>query len=130
MQIGLFPYSHTPISTLAGNCFALGLMNQMQATNALQLQQQVPFLQSQINEIQNLQLTNTVSIYNPEQYMQSITQCCCNIPLSVEICQYNPKKKITIKELDRLIFPIDPIRDWVESEVERISKKYAWLNEV
>lgn len=37
-----------------------------------------------------------------------------------------PKKKLTIYDLDRLIFPFDPIRDWVEKEVKRINEKYAW----
>lgn len=41
-----------------------------------------------------------------------------------------PKKKLTIYDLDRLIFPFDPIRDWVEKEVKRINKKYAWAEEL
>ena len=41
-----------------------------------------------------------------------------------------PKKKLTIYDLDRLIFPFDPIRDWVEKKVKRINKKYAWAEEL
>ena len=41
-----------------------------------------------------------------------------------------PKKKLTIYDLDRLIFPFDPIRDWVEKKVKRINKKYAWDEEL
>ena len=36
------------------------------------------------------------------------------------------KKKLTIYDLDQLIFPFDPIRDWVEKKVKRINEKYAW----
>ena len=52
-------------------------------------------------------------------------------PVDSSMCQYiPPKRESWIERLDRLIFPADPIRDWVESEIERISKKYAWIDEV
>ena len=41
-----------------------------------------------------------------------------------------PKKKLTIYDLDRIIFPFDPIKDWVEKEVKRIDEKYAWAEEL
>lgn len=50
--------------------------------------------------------------------------------LDSRINQYSPKKESWIERLDRLIFPVDPIRDWVENEVERISKQYAWIDHV
>lgn len=34
------------------------------------------------------------------------------------------RKESLVERLDKLIFPIDPIRDWVESEIKRISKKF------
>ena len=37
-----------------------------------------------------------------------------------------PKKKLTIYDLNQLIFPFDPIRDWVEKKTKEINKKYAW----
>lgn len=37
-----------------------------------------------------------------------------------------PKKKITIYDIDRLLFPFDPIRDWVEKKTKEINAKYAW----
>lgn len=40
------------------------------------------------------------------------------------------RKESLIERLDKLIFPIDPIRGWVENEIERISKKRAWIDEV
>jgi len=41
-----------------------------------------------------------------------------------------PKKKLTIYDLDQLIFPFDPIRDWVEKKTKEINKKYAWAEEL
>lgn len=38
------------------------------------------------------------------------------------------KKKLTLAELDRILFPFDPIRDWSDREVARIEAKYAWLD--
>lgn len=40
------------------------------------------------------------------------------------------KKESWIEKMDKLIFPNDPIRDWVENEVERISRKYAWTDQI
>ena len=41
-----------------------------------------------------------------------------------------PKKKLTIYDFDRLIFPFDPIRDWVEKKIKEINEKYAWAEEL
>lgn len=38
--------------------------------------------------------------------------------------------KTTIFDLDRLIFPEDPIRDWVEKKVSEINAKYAWADKI
>ena len=48
--------------------------------------------------------------------------------LDGKMTHYSSKKESWIEKLDKLIFPIDPIRGWVESEIERISKKYAWID--
>ena len=40
------------------------------------------------------------------------------------------KPCLTIYDLDRLVFPEDPIRDWVEKKVDEIEKKFAWANEL
>lgn len=40
------------------------------------------------------------------------------------------KKHLTIYDLDRLIFPEDPIRDWVEKKTKEIDKKFAWADEL
>lgn len=43
--------------------------------------------------------------------------------------EYYSKKESWIEKMDKLIFPNDPIRDWMENEVERISRKYAQILE-
>lgn len=40
------------------------------------------------------------------------------------------KPKTTIFDLDRLIFPEDPIRDWVEKRVAEIESKYLWADKI
>lgn len=39
------------------------------------------------------------------------------------------KKKLTIYDLARLIFPDDPIRDYVEKKVTEIEERYRWIDE-
>lgn len=39
------------------------------------------------------------------------------------------KKKLTIYDLARLIFPDDPIRDYVEKKVAEIEERYRWIDE-
>lgn len=42
------------------------------------------------------------------------------------------KKKVvrSIYDLDKIIFPCDPIRDWTEKKCKEIEEKYKWLDEV
>lgn len=40
------------------------------------------------------------------------------------------KPHLTIYDLDRLIFPEDPIRDWVTKQVAEIEKKFAWADQL
>lgn len=39
------------------------------------------------------------------------------------------KKKLTIYDLARLVFPDDPIRDYVEKKVAEIEERYRWIDE-
>ena len=39
------------------------------------------------------------------------------------------KKKLTIYDLARLVFPDDPIRDYVEKKVTEIEERYRWIDE-
>lgn len=42
-----------------------------------------------------------------------------------------PKKYIvSIYDLDRILFPDDPIRDWCEKRVKEIEEEYKWIDEV
>lgn len=44
---------------------------------------------------------------------------------------YTEKKIIrSIYDLDKIIFPCDPIRDWTEKKCKEIEEKYKWLDEV
>lgn len=38
------------------------------------------------------------------------------------------KKKLTIYDLARFIFPEDPIRDYVEKKVAEIEERYRWID--
>lgn len=77
-----------------------------------------------------------------------LSQCCCNAQRMAELQnQVNalmvnaymadavssgiprPKKKLTLDELNKILFPDDPIRDWSEKTLAAIEAKYAWLND-
>ena len=36
-------------------------------------------------------------------------------------------KRMTIEELDRILFPYDPIREYFAQEIEKIEQKYRWV---
>lgn len=38
------------------------------------------------------------------------------------------KKKLTIYDLARLVFPDDPIRDWTQKKVAEIEERYRWMD--
>lgn len=48
--------------------------------------------------------------------------------MSKAIDSFKVKKHYTIYDLDRLIFPEDPIRDWVEKRTKEIEKKFSWAD--
>ena len=67
-----------------------------------------------------------------EWYRHQIEQSCCVTlnSLNSRTNKYCSKKESWIEKMDKLIFPNDPIRDWVENEVERISREYDWISQV
>lgn len=80
----------------------------------------------------NLQQLNSKII---ELQMQ---QCCCNqitalnnrLSYMVNVAQFqrvleNEKPKDFFYELDKIIFPDNPIRDYIQEEVKKIKEKYA-----
>ena len=91
------------------------------ALQTMQIEQAMRFQTDMINQ----SINSITPSYNP-------MACCATFNrVDSSMCQYiPPKRESWIERLDRLIFPADPIRDWVESEIERISKKYAWIDEV
>ena len=64
-------------------------------------------------------------------YSQQMQQC-CNVfnRIDASMCQKLTKKESLQERLYNSVFPIDPIRDWAEKEIERICKKYSWLDEI
>ena len=91
------------------------------ALQTMQIEQAMRFQTDMINQ----------SINSITPYYNSMACCATFNRVDSSMCQYiPPKRESWIERLDRLIFPADPIRDWVESEIERISKKYAWIDEV
>ena len=44
--------------------------------------------------------------------------------------EYCSKMESWTEKTDNLISPNKPIRDWVENEAERISRKYAWTDQI
>lgn len=91
------------------------------ALQTMQIEQAMRFQTDMINQ----SINSITPSYKP-------MACCATFNhVDSSMCQYiPPKRESWIERLDRLIFPADPIRDWVESEIERISKKYAWIDEV
>lgn len=96
---------------------------------------------------QQTQQANTATVYANNQ---AIAQCCCDAQrmadlrarLDALMMTTNmqeamreamratmPKKKLTLEELNRILFPDDPIRDWSERTLAAIEAKYAWLND-
>ena len=75
---------------------------------------------------------NVCQANSADWYRRQIQQCCCVTFNSLDgrMNEYCSKKESWIEKMDKLIFPNDPIRDWVENEVERISRKYAWTDQI
>ena len=58
--------------------------------------------------------------------------CADNVPyygLNEDLVIEEPKKKkLTIYDLARLVFPDDPIRDWTQKKVAEIEERYRWID--
>ena len=91
------------------------------ALQTIQIERAMQFQTDMINQ----SINSILPYYNP-------TACCATFNrVDSSMCQYiPPKQESWIERLDRTIFPVDPIRDWAESEIKRIARKYAWINEV
>ena len=67
------------------------------------------------------------SICNTIYYADNVPYYGLNEDLVIEEPK---KKKLTIYDLARLVFPDDPIRDYVEKKVAEIENKYAWADKI
>lgn len=67
------------------------------------------------------------SICNTIYYADNIPYYGLNEDCVVEV---PAKKKLTIYDLARLVFPDDPIRDYVEKKVAEIEERYRWIDEL
>lgn len=115
MKGGLKMFCNDPPSLYSNSildfCFMNGIFSADEIRNSyVRLQGQ-----STINEINR----NIDSMLQTSVPYYGLNEECVNV-------YGKPKKKLTIYDLDRLIFPFDPIRDWVEKEVKRINEKYSW----
>lgn len=83
----------------------------------------------QINQavfVQTQMLNQGFGLFNPFP-----TACCGTFNcLDARVCQSFAKKESLQERLYNSVFPIDPIRDWAEKEIERIRKKYSWVDEI
>lgn len=94
-----------------------------------EINQAIKHQTGQINQaifVQTQMLNQGIGSFNPFS-----TACCGTFnPIDASVCQSFTKKESLQERLYNSVFPIDPIRDWVENEVERISKQYAWIDHV
>lgn len=94
--------------------------NVSQTVNAWN-QYQNQCLQSQIDNLKYQMLQSEL------QMQQSM------IPTVTPITMWSEPKKTVIRnvyDLDRIIFPNDPIRDWVEKKEKEIEERFKWVDEV
>lgn len=91
-----------------------------QSVNAWnQCQEQM--LQTKIDDLQYKMLQSQINM----QMQQSM------IPTVTFPSAYTDKKIIrSIYDLDKIVFPDDPIRDWTDKKLKEIDEKYKWLDEV
>ncbi len=53
---------------------------------------------------------------------ECVVGCCGSVIVTVR-----RPKRMTIEELDRILFPYDPIREYFAQEIEKIEQKYRWV---
>lgn len=93
------------------------------------INQAIKYQTEQIDQailVQTQMLNQGIGSFNPFS-----TACCGTFnPLDANMCQSFAKKESFQERLYNSVFPIDPIRDWTEKEIERICKKYSWIDEI
>lgn len=104
------------------NCGMCAQYNEInRRINALRLE----IVQAKMNSRLS-QMTNCVNVsFYGGIGNQLLTSACNAIPKEPIL----EPKKLTIEEMDRILFPVNPIRDWAEREQRKIEEKYSWLKE-
>lgn len=130
--LGIYCFDNTQkltntYNSMGGNFEIQKLQNELQSLSTTQcLSQQTQSLKSAISNSSwcNPNYMSMAPIYAPN--------CFCYSALNRNISQieYKEEKRLTIEELDLLLFPNDPIRDWIKKEIKRIEKKYKWIEEI
>lgn len=94
------------------------------------INQSIKYQTEQINQTYFTQQSMCQSNFN-NWYSQQMQQC-CNVfnRIDASMCQKLTKKESLQERLYSSVFPIDPIRDWAEKEIEKICKKYSWIDEI
>lgn len=94
-------------------------------------------LQKRINEADALHNIGVMTTQEEREYLfdkyvtsRNYTLYADNKPIDSFYTSEAPKKRYTVYDLDRFIFPEDPIRDWVERKVAEINKKYSWVDQL
>ncbi len=95
-----------------------------------EINQAIKYQTEQINQAYFTQQSMCQSNLN-NWYRQQIQQCCNAFSyIDASVCQSFTKKESLQERLYNSVFPTDPIRDWTEKEIERICKKYSWIDEI
>ena len=74
---------------------------------------------TQLNRSLHSSICNTIYYADNAPYYGLNEDCVVEVPA---------KKKLTIYDLARLVFPDDPIRDYVEKKVAEIEERYRWID--
>lgn len=97
----------------------------------------VDYLQKRINEADALRNVGVMTTQEAREYLfdkyvtsRNYTLYADNKPIDSFYSSETLKKRYTIYDLDKFIFPEDPIRDWVKRKVAEINKKYAWVDKL
>lgn len=111
-------------------------MCQASQDSILRMQQSIQRAQIDASlRIQQSKLNSYITTnFNQLNYSIDTTLCYAdNVPyygLNENCVVETPKKKkLTIYDLARLIFPDDPIRDYVKKKVAEIEERYRWIDE-
>lgn len=119
-------------NSLENNLELQRLRNQVQSleTNYYLLQQT-----KNLNDTINNSFLSTANYMSMSMAPIYTPNCFCYSPLDQNINQIEYKeekkeKRLTIEELDLLLFPDNPIREWSEKEIKKIEEKYKWVEKI